>query len=61
MTLMATTSSLPVSSILLALLIATVWGFNFLIIKIGLGQIPPITLCAIRFLLAAFPAVFFCP
>ncbi len=42
-----------------ALGLVVIWGFNFVVTKVGLDAIPPITLCAIRFLLAAFPAVFF--
>lgn len=43
----------------LAVLIAAVWGFNFVVIEIGLGQFPPLLLSALRFLAAALPAVFF--
>lgn len=43
----------------LALLVMAIWGFNFVVIKVGLKEIPPILFSAIRFLLAAFPAVFF--
>ncbi|MDO9046732.1 MAG: EamA family transporter [Methylobacter sp.] len=42
----------------LAILVVAIWGFNFVVIKIGLKEIPPILLCALRFFLAAFPAVF---
>jgi len=45
--------------IMLALLVVAIWGFNFVVIKVGLKEIPPILLCALRFFLAAFPAVFF--
>ncbi|MGZ8236997.1 MAG: EamA family transporter [Methylobacter sp.] len=40
-------------------MIVAIWGFNFVVIKVGLKEIPPILLCALRFFLAAFPAVFF--
>lgn len=43
----------------LALLVAAIWGGNFVAIKIGLKEIPPILLSALRFFLAAFPAVLF--
>ncbi|MFA6994732.1 MAG: EamA family transporter [Candidatus Paceibacterota bacterium] len=43
----------------LAILVVAIWGFNFVAIKVGLKEIPPILLCALRFFLAAFPAVFF--
>ena len=47
--------------LLVALLIVVVWGANFVVIKAGVGQVPPLLLGALRFLLAAFPAVFFFP
>jgi O-acetylserine/cysteine efflux transporter len=43
----------------LAILVVAIWGFNFVVIKVGLKELPPILLCALRFFLAAFPAVFF--
>jgi len=43
----------------LALLVIVVWGVNFAIIKVGLTSVPPLLLAAIRFVLAAFPALFF--
>lgn len=43
----------------LAVLVAAVWGFNFVVIEIGLGHFPPLLLSALRFLVAAVPAVFF--
>src|SRR5688572_27026724 len=45
--------------VLLALLIVVIWGFNFVVIKVALMDIPPLSLCCIRFFLAALPAVFF--
>jgi O-acetylserine/cysteine efflux transporter len=36
-----------------------VWGFNFVVIEIGLDHFPPLLFNALRFTLAAFPAVFF--
>ncbi|MFD7626137.1 EamA family transporter [Streptomyces sp. NPDC059851] len=43
----------------LAVLVAAVWGVNFVVIQIGLGHFPPLLLSALRFLAAALPAVFF--
>ncbi|MFI5826386.1 EamA family transporter [Streptomyces sp. NPDC051578] len=43
----------------LAVLVTAVWGFNFVVIEIGLGHFPPLLLSALRFLVAALPAVFF--
>ncbi len=44
--------------ITLAILVVTIWGFNFVVIKSGLKEIPPILLYALRFFLVAFPAAF---
>lgn len=49
------------SHTLLAVAIAIAWGLNFVVIKIGLGDFPPLLFSALRFSLAAFPAVFFLP
>ncbi|RMH86774.1 O-acetylserine/cysteine exporter [Pseudomonas sp. AOB-7] len=45
--------------LLLALLVIVVWGLNFVVIKLGLHEMPPMLLGALRFLLAAFPAILF--
>lgn len=50
---------MPIQHIILAILVAAVWGFNFVIIEVGVHHISPLLLCTIRFLLTAFPAVFF--
>lgn len=50
---------MPVSHLLLALLVVVVWGFNFLFVTFGLQEISPLLLCALRFLLASVPAIFF--
>jgi O-acetylserine/cysteine efflux transporter len=47
--------------ILLIVLVALIWGGNFTVIKIGLGEVSPPLLSSFRFLLAAFPLVFFIP
>lgn len=46
---------------LLALLVVVVWGLNFVVIKVGLHNMPPLMLAGLRFLLVAFPAIFCCP
>lgn len=46
------------SHLLLAVLVAAVWGVNFTVIEIGLGHFPPLLFSALRFLVAALPAVF---
>ncbi|MDX3769396.1 MULTISPECIES: EamA family transporter [unclassified Streptomyces] len=45
--------------IALAALLAAVWGVNFVVIEVGLGHFPPLLFSALRFLVAALPAVFF--
>ena len=45
--------------VLLAVLVAAIWGFNFVVLKIGLDEFPPILFSALRFLAAAVPAIFF--
>ena len=45
--------------LLLAPVVVIAWGMNFVVIKIGLDGVPPMLLGALRFTLAAFPAVFF--
>jgi O-acetylserine/cysteine efflux transporter len=42
-----------------ALLMVTIWGFNFIVIRWGLNSVPPLTLTLLRFVLAAFPALLF--
>lgn len=44
-----------------ALLVITIWGISFPIVKLGLEEIPPILFIALRFLVVAIPAVFFVP
>lgn len=46
------------SHVLLAVLVAAVWGVNFVVIEIGLDHFPPLLFSALRFLAAAIPAVF---
>ncbi|MEC5404995.1 EamA family transporter [Paraburkholderia sp. MPAMCS5] len=45
--------------LLLALVVVIAWGVNFVVIKVGLHGVPPMLLGALRFTLAAVPAVFF--
>jgi O-acetylserine/cysteine efflux transporter len=45
--------------LLLALVVIIVWGMNFVVIKVGLDDMPPMLLGALRFMLAAFPAILF--
>lgn len=45
--------------ILLAILVAFIWGVNFVVIKVGLNSFPPLLFTSLRFFLAAFPAIIF--
>lgn len=44
---------------LLALLIVIVWGVNFIAIKLGVGEVPPLMLTCLRFVFTALPAILF--
>ncbi|MEZ3178210.1 EamA family transporter [Streptomyces pimonensis] len=46
------------SHLFLAVLVTAVWGVNFTVIEVGLGHFPPLLFSALRFLVAALPAVF---
>jgi O-acetylserine/cysteine efflux transporter len=45
----------------LAVLVAALWGFNFVPIKAGLGDYPPLLLVVLRFAVAALPVLFVPP
>lgn len=47
--------------LLLGFVVATIWGLNFIAIKLGLRDMPPLLMGALRFLLACFPALFLLP
>ncbi len=48
---------MKITDVCLAILVAFLWGFNFVVIEIGLDSFPPILFSALRFSCAAFPAV----
>ncbi len=50
---------MPAKDWLAALVVVIAWGLNFVVIKQGLSEIPPLLLGALRFSLVAFPAVVF--
>jgi O-acetylserine/cysteine efflux transporter len=50
---------MPFKHLLLLLLVIIIWGGNFIFVKLGLEEISPLLLCALRFFLASIPAVFF--
>ncbi len=45
--------------LILALFVVTVWGVNFVAIRWGVDEVAPLLMTALRYLLAALPAVFF--
>lgn len=49
------------SDLFLALVTVAVWGTNFVLIQIGLRDVPPLLLCAARFFLVAFPLALVVP
>jgi O-acetylserine/cysteine efflux transporter len=54
-----TRPALPLSHLILAIVVVAVWGTNFVVIKWGLADFPPLTFAALRFAFAVLPAVFF--
>lgn len=48
---------MPVPHLLLAVLVTVLWGWNFVAIKIGLASLPPLLFTALRFVIAALPAL----
>jgi O-acetylserine/cysteine efflux transporter len=46
---------------LLAALVASIWGFNFVVIDWGMHGVPPLLFAAIRFTVVVVPAVFLVP
>ncbi len=53
------TAHVPRLHLLMAVAVTAVWGSNFVVIKIALAHLPPLTLAALRFTFALLPAVFF--
>jgi len=54
-------AALPWRHFLLALAVVAVWGSNFVVIKVALGQLPPLLFAALRFTLALLPAMLLLP
>ncbi|MFT0532104.1 EamA family transporter [Castellaniella hirudinis] len=52
---------MPLKDVLAALIVIVVWGANFVVIKFGVDEVPPMLLGALRFIFVAFPAVLFVP
>lgn len=54
-------AALPIRHLPLALIVVAIWGSNFVAIKLSLVDLPPLLLCALRFVFVSFPLVFFVP
>ncbi len=54
-----TATSLKPAHLLLAIAVMAVWGSNFVVIKVALAHLPPLTLAALRFTAVVLPLVFF--
>ncbi|MBH0082328.1 EamA family transporter [Salinibacterium sp. SWN167] len=52
---------MPLRSILAAVLVAVIWGLNFVVIDVGLEGMPPTLFLALRFMVVIVPAIFFVP
>lgn len=58
---MAQGGAVPIRDRLLAVLVAALWGGNFLAIHVGLDHFPPLFLAALRFAVIAVPTVLLVP
>lgn len=47
--------------IFLAILVAAIWGCNFIFITLAMVDLPPYFLCVLRFFFSGIPAIFFLP
>lgn len=52
---------MPLRHRALAVLVATIWGVNFVITDVALRDVPPLVLTALRFAASALPLIFFVP
>lgn len=52
---------MPLRSALAAVLVTLIWGVNFVVIDLGLQDMPPTLFVALRFLAVLVPAVFLVP
>lgn len=50
---------MPFPHIALAVLIAAIWGFNFVVIRLGLDAFPPLLFNGLRFVVASLPFLLF--
>jgi len=52
---------MPLRPSLLATLVAVIWGVNFVVIDLGLGDVPPTLFVAMRFVAVVLPAILVVP
>ena len=50
-------AGMPRTHLALAVLVAAIWGLNFVVIEVGLEDFPPLLLSALRYALAALPLI----
>lgn len=50
---------MPLRDIGLAVLVVAIWGVNFVAIKLGVAEMPPLAFTGLRYVFAAFPVIFF--
>lgn len=50
-------AGMSIKDLAIALIVVTVWGANFTVIRLGLEGVPPLLLVSLRFSLAVFPAL----
>jgi O-acetylserine/cysteine efflux transporter len=54
-------TALSLRHFFLALAVVAVWGTNFVVIKLALGQMPPLLFATLRFAVVVLPTIFFLP
>jgi len=52
-------SSLSLGVLGIIVLVTAIWGFNFIVIKVGVQGVPPLLLASLRFVFSVFPAILF--
>lgn len=52
---------MPLRDVFIALVVVSIWGVNFTVIKLSVAELPPLLVAALRFFFAAVPVIFFIP
>lgn len=52
---------MPLGDVLLGLTVSLLWGFNFVVMKVGVGELPPFLLAGLRFALSVVPLILLVP